>query len=344
MASLQTFKSIHDKEMLLVNNYEYMFDKKRLRIRDQNNIYYWKCTKRCGATFRTIFEHGEHKQDKCFINNDHSHAPDTVKHHCKILKNKIKKCAQNSQDSPNQIYQNEIANCNVIISSQVTKNASKQIVKRQRKGKELEPVSLNFIPSLELQNTISGQPFLLKNVIERNNKFMIFTTVKNCIYLRESNFWLADGTFKACPGIFKQIFTIHGSISRGINNNICVPLVYVLITNQTEDDYKTVLNEFNNFAIKNNINFESNKELEIITDFEKASINAINDVFPFVTHSACFFHFCQNIWRHIQKEGLSTKYMEDPEFNLICRHLPALSFLPVNKVRIKKNYITLTFF
>jgi len=113
------------------------------------------------------------------------------------------------------------------------------------------------------------------------------------------------------------------------------------MTNQTEDDYKTVLKEFNNFAIKNNINFESNKELEIITDFEKTSINAINDVFPFVTHSACIFHFCQNIWRHIKKEGLSTKYMD---FNLICRHLPALSFLPVNKVRIKKNYITLTFF
>jgi len=85
MASIQTFKSIPD--MLLLNNYEYMFDKKRLRIRDQNNIYYWKCTKRCGATFRTIFEHGQHKQDNCFINNDHYHAPDTVKHHCKILKN-----------------------------------------------------------------------------------------------------------------------------------------------------------------------------------------------------------------------------------------------------------------
>jgi hypothetical protein len=71
------------------------------------------------------------------------------------------------------------------------------------------------------------------------------------------------------------------------------------MTNQTEDDYKTVLNVFNNFAIENNINFENNNELEIITDFEKASINAINDVFPFVTHSVCFFHFCQNIWRHI---------------------------------------------
>lgn len=112
MANLKIFKSIHDKEMLLVNNYEYMFDKKRLRIRDQNYIYYWKCTKRCGATFRTIFEHGEHKQDNCFIINDHSHAPDTVKHHCKILKNKIKKCAQTSQDSPNQIHQNETKNEN----------------------------------------------------------------------------------------------------------------------------------------------------------------------------------------------------------------------------------------
>jgi len=142
------------------------------------------------------------------------------------------------------MYQKEIANCNVIISSQVTKNASKQIAKRQRRGKEIEPVSINFIPPLRLQNTIFGQDFILKNVIEGNNKFMIFTTVQNCIYLRESNFWLADGTFKACPGMLKQIFTIHGSISRGVNNKICVPLVYVLITNQTEDDYKTVLNEF----------------------------------------------------------------------------------------------------
>jgi hypothetical protein len=132
MASLKTFKSIHGKEMLLVNNYEFMLDKIRLRIRDQNNIYYWKYTNRCGATFRTIFDHGKHKQDDCSIFNDHYHAPDTVKIQCNILKNKIKKCAQASQDAPNQIYLNEIANCNVIISSQVTKNASKQIVKRQR--------------------------------------------------------------------------------------------------------------------------------------------------------------------------------------------------------------------
>lgn len=92
MASLKTLKSRHDKEILLLNNYEFMLDKIRLRIRDQNNIYYWKCTKRCGTTFRTIFYHGEHKQEDCSIINDHYHAPDTVKIQCKI-----KKCAQASQ-------------------------------------------------------------------------------------------------------------------------------------------------------------------------------------------------------------------------------------------------------
>jgi len=87
MSSLKTFKRIHNKEMLLVNNYEFMLDKIRLPIRDKNNVYYWKCTKRRGVTFRTIFEHGEHKQDNCFIIHDHYHAKDTVKIQCKIKKN-----------------------------------------------------------------------------------------------------------------------------------------------------------------------------------------------------------------------------------------------------------------
>jgi len=78
------------------------------------------------------------------------------------------------------------------------------------------------------------------------------------------------------------------------------------MTNQTEDDYKTVLNKFNNFAIKNNINFESDMELEIITNFEKASINTINKVFLFVIFftfviiSGAIFKkkgYLQSIWK-----------------------------------------------
>jgi len=113
--------------------------------------------------------------------------------------------------------------------------------------------------------------------------------------------------------------------------------VFALMTNQTENSYKIMFTALNNFAIEHNINFKDNSDLEIITDFEIAAINAINDVFPFSMHSACFFHFSQNIYRHIQKEGLTTKYIEDLNFNLFCLHLPALAFLPVSKVRINNE-------
>jgi len=69
--------------------------------------------------------------------------------------------------------------------------------------------------------------------------------------------------------------------------------------------------------------------LEIITDFELASINAINEVFNFATHSACFFSF----YRKIQNVGLSNKYLNDDNFNLLAHQIPALVFLPVNMVR-----------
>jgi len=75
--------------------------------------------------------------------------------------------------------------------------------------------------------------------------------------------------------------------------------------------------------------------LEIIFDFELESINAINEVFNFATHSACFFHFTQSIYREIQNVGLSNKYLNlnDDNFNILARQITALVFLPVNMVR-----------
>jgi len=324
--------------MLLVNEYEFMFNKNNFRKRDKENVYYWICVKKCGATFRTIIKNNEHIKDESCTLMDHSHAPNPIKNECKIIKNKIKTAALQSQDNPHKIYQEQIIGVPSVVSSQICKNASKQLIKRQRKGKLIEPSCVeHFNPPLELKKTISGQEFLIKDIYDDNNRIIIFTTFQNCLYLRESEFWLADGTYKSCPSFFKQLYTIHGSIKRG-NDQICLPLVFALMTNQTENSYKLMFTALNDFAIEHRINFKDNTDLEIITDFEIAAINAINDIFPFAMHSACFFHFSQNIYRHIQKEGLTTKYMEDQNFNLLCRHLPALAFLPVSKVRIKHEF------
>jgi hypothetical protein len=48
------------------------------------------------------------------------------------------------------------------------------------------------------------------------------------------------------------------------------------------------------------VNFKDNTDLEIITGFEIAAINTINDIFPFAMHSACFFTF-HKISSHIKR-------------------------------------------
>jgi len=105
-----------------------------------------------------------------------------------------------------------------------------------------------------------------------------------------------DGTFKFCPTLFNQLFVIHGSVERG-NNKIVVLLVYALMTSRDQDLYIQLFTNINNFAVKNGIYFNENSNLEIITDFELASINAIHEMFNFAIHSVCFFHFTQSIYR-----------------------------------------------
>ncbi|CAF1547332.1 unnamed protein product [Didymodactylos carnosus] len=42
----------------------------------------------------------------------------------------------------------------------------------------------------------------------------------------------------------------------------------------------------------------------ILIDFEKAAINAINDVFPQTLLKGCHFHYAQNVWNRVKKYGL----------------------------------------
>jgi len=77
---------------------------------------------------------------------------------------------------------------------------------------------------------------------------------------------------------------------------------------------------------------DDNPDLEIVTDFEKGAINALNDMFPLTTHLACFFHLSQNIYKKLQSLGLFSRYSNDAKFNLLTKQIPALAFLPANMV------------
>ena len=68
-----------------------------------------------------------------------------------------------------------------------------------------------------------------------------------------------------------------------------------------------------------------------MVDFEKASINALEEHFLAVV-SGCFFHFSKNIFRKIQSKGLTNQYMEDPKFAVTMIMLPSLAFVPEHDV------------
>lgn len=95
----------------------------------------------------------------------------------------------------------------------------------------------------------------------------------------------ADGTFKTAPLLFYQIFTIHG-----IYNGHVVPLVYCLLPNKKEITYVTVLNKLKD--LKPDL-----KPKSVMLDYELATLNAFQKVFPGIKCRGCIFHMNQSFYR-----------------------------------------------
>jgi hypothetical protein len=65
-----------------------------------------------------------------------------------------------------------------------------------------------------------------------------------------------------------------------------------------------------------------------MVDFEAAAISAFRQRFSCAALKGCFYHLAQSIWRRVQEAGLQTRYVDDMEFALWCKCLPALAFVP----------------
>ncbi len=152
----------------------------------------------------------------------------------------------------------------------------------------------------ELQQSLRGETFLAHDSESADDeRLLIFTTEENLDALELNTVWHADGTFKCCPSLFYQVYTIHAVI-----NNHTLPFVYILMQRKSEKQYTRALN----------ILKDLNPCLDpraVYMDFEKASINAFRTSFPKISINGCFFHFAQANWRKVQELGLSTLYRAD---------------------------------
>lgn len=70
----------------------------------------------------------------------------------------------------------------------------------------------------------------------------------------------------------------------------------------------------------------------ISLDFEKAAINAFSARFPDAEIHGCFSHLAQNMKRKVADLGLSARYRTDSDFCLQAKMIPALAFIPPERV------------
>ena len=114
---------------------------------------------------------------------------------------------------------------------------------------------------------------------------------------------------------------------------VALPLVYSFLSSKESAQYGAALQAVRSFAATFGI--ANCKPQRIMTDFELAILNACSDTFvdEEVVLSCCFFHLSQNIYRHVQSEGLQQAYnAEDDTVRTQIHMLAALAFVPVDHV------------
>ena len=147
-----------------------------------------------------------------------------------------------------------------------------------------QPVHREDIPVLPLlyQQTSTGEPFLLYDSgIGDVNRIFIFATNQALDLLANSDDWFCDGTFKVCPEVFFQLYTVHAKANERI-----YPCAFALFANKTQATYSRFFRELSNAVL--NI---GTAPFTIMFDFEIAAINAAIAIFPNVEVSGCFLSF-----------------------------------------------------
>ena len=177
--------------------------------------------------------------------------------------------------------------------------AQKSLKKTVRRRRRKDAVTLN--PDLALADersllslTIPApllEPWKFFDSGPGPDRVLILTTDANLDFLCESVRWCGDGTFKAAPKLWTQLYTIHGQ-----KNGYTVPCVFALLPNKRKESYNLVFSKIKSWidVVSQNWQFEA-----YLSDFEKGAFLAAVEVFPGIASEGCFFHLSKRLDYHV---------------------------------------------
>ena len=221
----EIIKSTRGKDKLVLLGFIYTLN------RSTTGLKHWNCEKRseCKARITTNSDLSIVKpQNSSEIFDTHPHAPDMLR--IEMLKGytKMKERAdQNSEENTRSIFAYGVE---TMTDSSIAKmpriESIKRTIRLHKSGPEklVNAASASDIEILERhKTTLKGEPFLLfDSGIGDASRIIIFSTPKMFSILRESQSWLADGTFKVVPQQFYQLYTIHAE-----KDGYIFPCVYI---------------------------------------------------------------------------------------------------------------------
>ena len=269
MAEIRYSKTTRGGSVLIHEHFMYTLEKRMI------GKTFWRCRQRTcsGRLLMTT----DDKSVKVTI--PHFHVADKAGVLADEARVKIKERAIDNMETPRQLYQNCIATmpkqaAALLKFSAVQRNVSNA---RQRIALPLaQPTSLKDIETDPyMKRTLDDEPFLLEDTgAEDTERIIVFGTQADLRELLLSEIWLGDGTFKACPPLFMQVYTIHGVIKEST-----VPLLYALLPNKSARTYKRLFQVVSDgiSELPESSNYASPKMM--VMDFEQAAIKAFKNVF-----------------------------------------------------------------
>lgn len=271
----------------------------------------------------TVKIDGDHRvlTQPCEHNHDSTAHQKTVH----AANNALKELAEGSSSlKPSQIIRDVTvqadSNCRVYLPSKKAQNTKIARVRSKKHGICNEPNDIDSICIPENLRYLEGELFVLSEKRFDGALNIMLGTKSSLKSLERAQCWVMDGTFYVCPSIFRQLFTIHGVIEGQV-----LPLIFCLMSEKSKKAYAEVFYELCKVAVEESINLNPQR---FITDFELAISSAAKTYFPSANFRGCLFHFGQNIWRRVQKEGLTRKYGNIEDFSILIRMLKSLAFVP----------------
>ncbi|KAL7080183.1 hypothetical protein ACQ4LE_000199 [Meloidogyne hapla] len=182
-----------EKPMLIHDGFKYIDYKKK-------ETYYWECQKK-----RTLLKcKGRAKTDRDRVGDDgenvtvvvtqqHICVPSAVTAEATRIRSNILKEASNTTNSPRTVLNQCLAGVsNSTIAALPKLNTLTRAIKRKRNHQQLPN-----IPRSRAET-------------DDNNRIIIFASATDVNRLSRCSTWLMDGTFRTSPGMYYQLWVLHG--------------------------------------------------------------------------------------------------------------------------------------